>query len=161
MIEEFWYIALERNGTSQTLDSKLRKPLIQDRVGADWAYMVQEDFPLVYFVNYDYLMRRLGPTASAACVHAVLRNPKEDAALRIPIAPGFTFAGYDLIERKTGVSALASGADFADVIPKTALNAVGLLTSFDAATTMRRDLAANHPDQPRAKCELMAIWSRT
>ncbi len=160
MIEEFWYIALERSGPSQTLDSRLRKPLIQDRVGADWAYMVQEDFPLVYFVNYDYLMRRLGPSASSACVHAVLRNPKEDVALRVPIVPGFTFAGYDLIERKTGVSALSKGTGFEDVVNASELNASGLLASFDLATSVRRNLVAKHPDLPRAKCELMAIWSR-
>jgi hypothetical protein len=139
-----------------SLDSMLCRHLVDQPIDEDWQHIVNEDFRLDYFYHLEYLLRRLHDTKRRN-VLGLYRNPGLHISSR-PTAENFSFAGYDLIEEVTQISALTNCGGFPDVFANRELNQLGLLEKFDRACEVRRLLAERHPEESHAQCELYAIW---
>jgi hypothetical protein len=86
----------------------------------------------------------------------VFREPDEP-----PVSPRSPFAllGYDLIEDRTGVSALTNcGSGFPSVLVASKITKCGLINTFEHAKEMQRELPRAYPDNPHANCSLWAIF---
>ena len=135
-------------------------PLRNQLTVEDWASVASADEvgPPLCFRDLERLQRaiaRISPTLPLNLL-CVFREPTEP-----PIAPqsSFTFLGYDLIEDKTGVSAVTNcGGQFAAVIEDGEINARGLIDTFDRAKEIQRELPKSYPQDPHACCSLWAIF---
>lgn len=87
----------------------------------------------------------------------VAPSPVPDAVLE---ADGrFEPAGYDLVEESTGISAITNcGRGFEDVIDYDALNAFGLIGTYQDARKVQKALVKAYPEEPHADCDIVAIW---
>lgn len=75
-----------------------------------------------------------------------------------PAPDAFNFVGYDLIEAQTRISALTNCGGFPDIFRNEELNHFGLIEGFDRALEIKRLLAALHPEETHAQCDMYAIW---
>jgi hypothetical protein len=139
-----------------SLDAMLCKHLINEIRDEDWHNIVNEDFRLGYFYHLDYLTQRIQDIPRKNIL-GLYRNPEVHIAAA-PAPGDFGFAGYDLIEEQTQISALTNCGGFPDVFRNDELNRFGLVCSFDRACEVRRLLAQRHPEEPHAQCELYALW---
>jgi len=138
------------------LDCMLCRRLIDKFQDEDWQHIVNEDFRLDYFSHLDYLQRRIVGIYPRN-VLGLYRNP--GCHITAPPGPGdFRFAGYDLIEEQTQISALTNCGGFPDVFRNDELNRFGLIDDFERAREVRRALAQQHPAEHHAQCEIYAIW---
>ncbi|HXD01482.1 MAG TPA: hypothetical protein VN048_19255 [Verrucomicrobiae bacterium] len=139
-----------------SLDTLLCRRLINDLIDEDWPHIVNEDFRLHYFLDLDYLIKRVE--------HVRRRNILglyHNTETHIATPPGqgnFVFIGYDLIEEATQISALTNCGGFPNAFSNEELNACGLLPDFTQASTVRLLLAQRYPKEHHAQCELYAIW---
>ena len=138
-----------------SLDSMLCERIVTELKTEDWPHIVNEDFRLNYFLDFAYLLRR---TANTPLRHilGVYRNP--NSHITRPPAGHFIFAGYDLIEEMTQISALTNCGGFPDCFSNAELNNCGLVDSFDRAEEIHRALPRLHPKEAHANCELYAVW---
>lgn len=84
-------------------------------------------------------------------------SPAPDAALEADAR--FAPAGYDLVEESTGISAITNcGRGFEDVIDYDALNAFGLIGTYQEAVRVQKALRRAYPEEPHADCDIVAIW---
>lgn len=138
-----------------SLDGMLCPSLIDFETAEDWNHGVQVGERFEYS-DLEYLLKRA--CACADCnVLAVYRNsPRHIDAL--PTSRQFAFAGYDLIEDLTRISALVNCGGFPESFSTSELNHFGLIDSFERASTVRESLARNNPQEAHAQCEVYAIW---
>lgn len=134
-------------------------PTVLPEIHADyWPHIVQEDFMLHFFLDFDFLMQQVAaiPNKNVLCV---FRNPE-----RRPIAPPIAdfefpeFLGYDLVDVAGDVSALTNCGGFPDVFANSELSLCGLLPEFERAAEVRKLLRARHPEERHANCHLWAIF---
>lgn len=139
-----------------SLDSMLCPPAISEIAPWDWPHIVNEDFMLQYFLDLDYLKRRVGEIGprNLLCVY---RNPDVDP---VP-AEGpehFVFEGYDLVDVHGDVSALTNCGGFPNAFRNEELSPHGLLPSRGRAIDVRRALQTQYPNERHAKCHVWAIF---
>lgn len=83
--------------------------------------------------------------------------PVPDATLEADAR--FVPAGYDLLEEFSGISAITNcGHGFEDVIDYDALNAFGLIGTYQEAVRTQKALRKAYPEEPHATCDIVAIW---
>lgn len=71
----------------------------------------------------------------------------------------FMLAGYDLVEEFSGISAITNcGHGFEDVIDYDALNAFGLIGTYEEAARVQKTLVEAYPEEPHADCGIVEIW---
>jgi hypothetical protein len=139
-----------------SLDGILCHRLVNDLTDEDWPHIVKEDFRLHYFIDLDYLIKRVE--------HVRRRNilglyHNTETHIATPPGPGdFAFMGYDLIEEATQISALTNCGGFPKAFSNEELSGCGLLPEFSRACLVRSLLVERYPEEPHAKCELYAIW---
>jgi hypothetical protein len=138
-----------------SLDSMLCPHIIKQIQDEDWAHIVNADFRLDYFLDLEYLLKKVAQSPRKHIL-GVYRNP--EAHIKRPPAESFHFVGYDLIEETTQVSALTNCGGFPDSFSNEELNKFGLIDNFDRAAEIQRNLKEKNPDEPHADCELYAIW---
>jgi hypothetical protein len=138
-----------------SLDLMLCPCIITEFQPEDWAHIVNEDFRLNYFHDLEYLLRKVAKVPRKS-VLGVYRNPSSH--IELPPDGNFAFAGYDLIEDATQISALTNCGGFPDSFSNAELNRFGLIGTFDRAAEIHRRLPEHYPEEPHAICELYAIW---
>lgn len=125
-------------------------------VDEDWSHIVKADYRLDYFLDLDYLLRRLPPLPRRN-VLGLYRNPSRH--LDAPPAQGdFAFVGYDLIEEETQISALVNCGGFPETFSNHELNEYGLIADFSRALEIQRRLPEQNPAEHHAHCQLYALW---
>ena len=139
-----------------SLDCLLCPRILLEIQDAHWPHIVNEDFPLSYFSNLDYLLKGVAHAPSRNIL-GLYRNPVAQIETK-PAAGQFVFLGYDLIEEGTKISALTNCGGFPDVFGNHELNQFGLITGFARAHEVQQQLAARYPKKPHAQCERYAIW---
>ena len=73
---------------------------------------------------------------------------------------GFTFCGYDLVERTTLISSITNcGAEFSSV-PYDKLTEYGLLPTYKDAVLTQLALVEEYPDEHHAYCVVCEIWRK-
>jgi hypothetical protein len=139
-----------------SLDCSLCAHLVKDFTDEDWNHIVNADFQLDYFYHLDYLLNRVSGRPRRNIL-GLYRNPGVHIT-KAPTTGNFSFAGYDLIEEQTQISALTNCGGFPDVFSNEELNPSGLTAQFERAIEVKKLLAEKHPKEPHAQCEMYAIW---
>ncbi|MBL8211433.1 MAG: hypothetical protein JNK87_12005 [Bryobacterales bacterium] len=170
-----WFIATERfgpwdgdtwdsyvawSGLTQleelvSLDGLLCPTVLEEIKDEYWPFIVNEDFLLEYFTDFEFLMAQLGGIAHKN-VLCVFFNPEEPP--QAPQCGDFEFLGYDLIEREGSISALTNCGGYPDVFANSELSRHGLLMDFERARTVQRELRERYPDSQHADCNLFALF---
>ena len=136
------------------LDSTLC-PLILEEFDDEDLEFFSEDCGCGAFTNLEYLLKRIGGV-DRCNVLAVIREPSEH--IEHLMEPGFSFAGYELLEELTGVSALSNCGGFPKAFSNDELNELGLIPDFVSAREVQRLLTKKYPTEPHAETTLYAIW---
>ena len=139
-----------------SLDGLLCKHLITEFAEEDWLHIVNADFRLEYFRDFDYLLRRVA-AVQRRNILGLYRNPQLQIETP-PVPAEFMFLGYDLIEEMTQISALVNCGGFPKAFANDELNEFGLIGTFSRASEVQRHLRKEYPDEPHAGCELYALW---
>lgn len=137
-----------------SLDGILCPTVLPDVRAEYWPHIVNEDFMLNFFVDFDFLMKQVADVNNKN-VLCVFRNPQQP-----PEAPSFAdfeFVGYDLVDRECSVSALTNCGSFPDVFANSELSPAGLLPGFERAVEVQRLLRLRHPANHHANCHVWAI----
>jgi hypothetical protein len=157
---ERWTQYIAWSGLSQleevaSLDEMLCPSLLPKVKGEYWPHIVNENFMLRFFVNFDFLAREI-ESIEVKNVLCVFRDPS-----RQPEAPSFAefdFLGYDLVDREGSTSALTNCGGFPDVFANSELSKTGLLTDFERAVEVQKTLRLAHPEEHHADCHLWAVF---
>jgi len=139
-----------------SLDASLCPSLIDELSGADWDHNIAEDYLLDYFCCLDYLLQR-SSGLSRRNILAVVRNPESSKSEEVPDLR-FEFCGYDLLETRTGISALLNCGGFPKAFDKSELNKNGLIDSLERGISVKQALREEYPDDDHAMCDVWAIW---
>jgi hypothetical protein len=138
-----------------SLDGMLCPTLLPEIKNEYWPHIVNEDFMLNFFVNFDFLMGQVAeiPEKNVLCV---FRNPTHHP--QPPSFANFKFLGYDLVDRECSVSALTNCGGFPDVFANSELSTFGLLPNFERAAEVQKMLHAQHPEEHHANCHAWALF---
>ncbi len=126
---ETWNKYIEWSGLTQvqeivSLDGILCPRLLKEIHDDYWPHLVQENFMLNYFLDFDFLMEQVAAIQKKNIL-CVFRNPVQH-----PVAPpvaDFEFMGYDLVDFEDTASALTNCGGFPDVFANSELSHFGLL----------------------------------
>ena len=138
-----------------SLDGMLCPTLLPKITDEYWPHIVQEDFMLNYFLDFDYLMAQVAAIEKKN-VLCVFRNPVERP--QAPPAAQFRFLGYDLVDVQDTASALTNCGGFPDVFANSELSSVGLLSELGRAIEVQSKLRSLHPRDDHANCHVWAIF---
>jgi hypothetical protein len=154
-----WDKYVEWSGLKQldelvSFDELLCPPLLRELKDEYWPHIVNEDFMLHFFTDFDFLMKRVShiERKNVLCVY---RNPT--APPDTPSFENFRFLGYDLVDTEGSISALTNCGGFPDVFANSELSNLGLLTNFHRAVEIQRNLRIKHPEERHANCHLWGI----
>jgi hypothetical protein len=136
------------------LDCTLCPQVLEEFDEEDLEFL-SEHYEYGTFSDLDHLLARLDRTEKCN-VLAVIRDPIEH--LDRLMEPGFNFAGYELLEEQTSISALTNCGGFPKAFSNDELNEVGLVANFARAREVQRALAKNYPNEPHAQTTLYALW---
>lgn len=131
-------------------------PTLLPEIRADfWPHIVQEDFMLQFFLNFDFLMKEVTGIAKKN-VLCVFRNPEQQ-----PDAPSFAefeFMGYDLVDVHGGISALTNCSGYPKAFANSELSHFGLLPDLARAREVQKQLRTSYPGDPHSDCHFWAIF---
>jgi hypothetical protein len=139
-----------------SLDSMLCPTWFRTLTEDDWRYNVKADFKLELFFDLDHVLARVA-AAVRVNVLAVLEEPAEDE-VRAFVDPRFGFRGFDLVEPRTGTSALVNSGGFPRAFSGAELSEHGLIVDLARAFEVRDRLRAEYRDDPHFGCACWAIW---
>ena len=74
---------------------------------------------------------------------------------------GYRFAGFDLVDEVTMISALTNCGGFEGAFESSDLSEIGLIEDISRAYEIRGELLARHPEERHACCTVWAIWEPT
>lgn len=157
---ESWKKYVQWSGLTQlrelvSLDPILCPTVLAEVKPAYWNYIVNEDFMLDYFLDFEYLKSEVAEIRRKNML-CVFRNPLEQ-----PVPPptaDFEFLGYDLVDVQNSASALCNCGGFPEVFANSELSVLGLLTDFVRAVEVQRALRSTFPEEAHADCHLWAIF---
>jgi hypothetical protein len=155
-----WARFIEWSGLSQlkevVFDPILCPPVLPEIKAEYWPHIVNEDFMLQFFVNYDFFREQIAgiPAKNVLCV---VRNPDGQPALPASLG-SFTFLGFDVVDVQSSASALTNCGGFPDVFDNTELSPHGLLMSHARALEVKARLHEKHPHEPHGECHVWAIF---
>ena len=159
-----WRKFIEWSGLTQlrevvSLDGILCPSVLGDLTDEDWEHNVHEHFLIGLFLDLDYVLSKLDSEAMVN-VLALMRNPIA-AEVGSFNDPRFEFHGFDLVELRTGISALVNCGGFERAFAPSDLSNFGLIIDHAKGLYVQDRLRAEYPDEPHADCELWAIWRMT
>lgn len=160
---EAWKRYLDFSGLTQleevvSLDAILCPPLLREIQDDYWPHIVNENFMLHFFLDFDFLAAQVAGVAGKNML-CVYRNP--DAPPSPPSIAGSEFEefmGYDLVDVESQISALTNCGGFPEVFANSELSPAGLLRDFDRALEVQQRLRVFYPDEPHANCHRWAIF---
>ena len=175
LVTQPWYIATETfspshpgwtkfiawSGLTQldevvSLDPMLCPSLLPDIKPDYWPHIVNEDFMLRFFVDFEFLVTQLSRRTERNLL-CVFRNPEsEPAPPSWPVE--FEFLGYDLVDVQASASALTNCGGFPEAFENAELSPKGLLKTRERALEVQSALRRLWPDEPHANCHLWAIF---
>lgn len=87
---------------------------------------------------------------------AVVKAPAAQKATELE--SHFEFIGYDLIEMRTEISALTNCGGFDETFLPEDLNSYGLISDYEEAIIIQKNLLLNNPLEDHADCALFEVW---
>jgi hypothetical protein len=160
---EEWNRYVAWSGLSQltevvSLDTVLCPTLPEQLIAADWDHNVHADYLIFFFQSLDYLLNRVAGEGRLNIL-AVLQNPTNADVAAVSL-PGFSFAGFDLVDVHGDISALTNCSGFEGVFRNTELSELGLLSDLRRAQEVQAALRVQYPEEHHAECHVWAIWRR-
>ena len=140
-----------------SLDTSLCPSFFKELSAADWEHNVQQDFQTDRFHDPDYVIQRV--VDERVNVLALIEEPSAEEVAGFA-DPRFLFRGFDLIEERTGISALVNCGGFDKAFLGRDLSDCGLLVDYARARAVQRQLRLEYPEEPHADCRLWGIWQR-
>lgn len=140
-----------------SLDSNLNRLSFMPDLNAieEWDYFITEqERVLFYFNSIDYVLEKVKDLQTFNLL-AIVKQP---TAQKADIANSYDFVGYDLIEIGGDTSALSNGGGFDETFLPNQLNEFGLITDYNKATQIQKELPKNNPDNQSAECYLFEVW---
>ena len=155
-----WDKYLKWSGLTQlqelvSLDGMLCPTILPEIKDDYWPHIVNEDFMLAYFLDFDFLMTQVAGIARKN-VLGVFRNPVAQP-VPPPVAE-FEFLGYELVDLQNAASALTNCGAWPDVFDKSELSPFGLLPELERALDVQAMLRSLYPDEPHAQCHVWAVF---
>jgi hypothetical protein len=138
-----------------SLDVVLCPTFFKELLAEDWKHNVQADFKTHLFHDANYVIARVGEERVNVC--GLLEEPSAEEVAAFA-DPRFVFCGFDLVEERTGISALVNCGGFDKAFLGRDLSDRGLLTDYASARAVQTRLRAEYPEEPHANCEVWAIW---
>ncbi|MBI5094684.1 MAG: hypothetical protein HZB26_19890 [Candidatus Hydrogenedentes bacterium] len=139
-----------------SLDELLCPNVIDEISDEDWNHNVHEDFLSDFFWDLDYLLERVRAITDVQ-VLAALREPGLDCAGELSDRR-FVFEGYDLVDKRGGISVLTNCGGFPASFENSELSRVGLIDSYGCAFDIQCSLRTNYPDVSHTDCCVWALW---
>jgi len=121
-----------------------------------WPHIVNEDFMLSFFVDFEFLMQQVSGILKKN-VLCVFRNPTNHPGPP-SILSEFAFLGYDLVDVEGSASAFMNCGGFPDVFANSELSSTGLLPTHARALEVQTQLRKLHPEEHHANCHVWAIF---
>ena len=158
---ERWTHYIAWSGLSQlrevvSLDDMLCPTVPETLTAGDWEHNVHADYQVLYFRSLEYLQTRVAGETGLNIL-AVVRNPSRGDVESVKL-PGFSFAGFDLLDVCGDVSALTNCGGFDEVFGKAELSDLGLLLDLDRAYEVQRALRTAYPHESHARCHVWGVW---
>ena len=141
-----------------TLDTCLCPPVLKKLSDSDWPHVLPEGPIYGMFSDLRWTESRVPPTPDTQLL-AVIRDPQVGDVNHSPRSD-FEFAGYDLIEDQTQISALLNCGGFEKAFKPSDLSECGLIREYERAREVQGLLSKLYPEEPHADCTLYAIWRR-
>jgi hypothetical protein len=138
-----------------SLDGMLCPSLLPEVKDEYWPHIVNEDFMLNFFLNYDFLLAQVEKITEKNILCAV-RNPRCHPPR--PSVGDFRFLGYDLVDHECSISALTNCGGFPEAFANSELSNVGLLPTFERAVEVQRSLRSLYPEEHHADCDVWAVF---
>lgn len=142
-----------------SLDPMLRKTVLPEIKDEYWPYIVNEDFMLNFFIDFEFLLDQVTEIEERNIL-CVFRDPTAE-----PVAPKdvqqFDFLGYDSVDVMGSASALSNCGGFPDVFSDHELTRHGLLSSRARACQIQKKLHESYPEEPHADCYVWAVFRET
>jgi hypothetical protein len=139
-----------------TLDILLCPPILREIKSHYWPHIVNEDFMLNFFTDFDFLVREIADVPTEKNLLAVYRNPASHPP--IPNVALFDFMGYDLVDVWGGNSALTNCGGFPNAFLNDELSPKGLLKSHERAIEVQKALRERYSNEDHANCNVWAIY---
>ena len=138
-----------------SLDGMLCPTLLPEIKDDYWPHIVEEDFMLNYFLDFDYLMAQVHGIERKN-VLCVFRNPVDQP--QAPPVAEFRFLGYDLVDVQNMASALTNCGGFPGIFANSELSSTGLLPKLDRAIEVQEKLRSAYPEGEHTDCHVWAIF---
>ncbi len=133
-------------------DQILCPNLIDDIVDDDWDHNVQTDYRIDWFLDCDYLIRRVNFDSRIHNLLALREQP-----LDVAIVPaGFEQCGFDILDSYDSISVLTNCGQFSSVFKPSEVNQYGLLEDLARANTVADNLRMQNSGDPH--CKDCKVW---
>lgn len=133
-------------------DSILCPELLQELKDEDWSHNVHADYRCFWFLDHEYLMRRVGYDSEQHQILAIREEPE----VYEPPPEGFEQVGYDILDDCDDISVLTNCGPFAEIFEPTEVNRFGLLEDLTRAQTVAESIRRYHPEDPH--CKACNVW---
>ena len=110
------------------------------------------------YTSLDFVTKKSQNVSERYNILALQKEPTTDCAL-IKI-DGFTFIGYDLLDKDYIASALTNCGGFYESYSPHDINKSGLISDFTKIHKIREDILTNNPLEDHADCFIWAIWKK-
>ena len=140
-----------------SLDGNLNKLVFIPDLNApeEWGHIITDQGMVMFFFNsLEYVLDKVKDLDFFNLL-AIIKEPNE---VKADLDDTFDFIGYDLIEIGGDTSALTNGGGFDDTFLPADLNKYGLISKFDKAKRILKELPLNNPDQHHIDCYLYEVW---
>ena len=121
----------------------------------EWSYIITDQGMVMFFFNsLEYVLNKVEHLEFFNLL-AIIKEPTKEKA---ELSNAFDFIGYDLIEIGGDTSALTNCGGFDETFLPSDLNSYGLISEYDKAKRILKELPINNPDEHHADCYLYEVW---
>jgi len=132
-----------------SIDSILRPSLCQKPEKDDWSHIVNENFMLHYFTDFDYAAAKQTKIGKGDLVGVEFHDHDEASQ---------DFLGFDLIDSYHDVSVLTNWGNDVEIVNR-AISKTGLIYTRASIEEVRRELLRSHGNDAHvAGCEIVSIY---
>ena len=137
-----------------SFDEILCPNLIENLTDEDWKHNVQADNRVFWFIDFDYLKKRVRFDSALHNILAIAENTEHWTP-----PSEFMHRGFDIIDSYDNISILTNcRGGFGDTMVGLKLNSYGLVDSLETAESIAYDLRRSFPDEAHCKtCRAISL----
>lgn len=121
----------------------------------EWNHIITDQGMIMFFFNsLEYVLSKVEHLEFFNLL-AIIKEPTNEKA---DLCDAYDFIGYDLIEIGGDVSALTNCGGFDETFLPNDLNSYGLISDYDKAKKILKELPINNPEENHTDCYLYEVW---